>query len=295
MRSAGKPMSSRQMRSASSSSSWTVTHSRLGVDADDLGVEVPREADRVGLEVVAEAEVAEHLEEREVAVGAADVVEVVVLAARADALLHRDRPLVRRRLVAGEVALERDHARDREEQRRVDRDHARRRHLRVAARDEEIDEGASKLVGSGRTSLTTSNSGYCPALANEAPLELRLASAHRVAALVDGGPHRCRSSGRRPRSARSAAATRRSRRMIAHDEPSPSSEADEEPEQALEHLRRPLRGARPFGCGPGRRGWLTFAESVGGARDAGAERHRLDDRRRERLVGHASARRRPRR
>ena len=104
MRSAGKPTSSRQMRSASSSSSCTVTHSRLGVESEHVGDELPRPRDRVGLEVVAEAEVAEHLEEREVAVRAADVVEVVVLAAGAHALLRRRRPLVRRRLLADEVA-----------------------------------------------------------------------------------------------------------------------------------------------------------------------------------------------
>ena len=83
----------------------------VGVEAEHLGVELPGERDRLGLEVVAEAEVAEHLEEREVAVRAADVVEVVVLAAGPDALLARRGPRVRRRLLAGEVRLERDHAR----------------------------------------------------------------------------------------------------------------------------------------------------------------------------------------
>ena len=47
-----------------------------------LGEELPRERDRLFFEVVAEAEVAEHLEERVVARGDADVLEVVVLAAR---------------------------------------------------------------------------------------------------------------------------------------------------------------------------------------------------------------------
>src|SRR5204863_7648307 len=63
-----------------------------------LGQELPREADRVALEVIAEAEVAEHLEEREMARGVADVLEVVVLAARAHAALRargaRDRALL---------------------------------------------------------------------------------------------------------------------------------------------------------------------------------------------------------
>ncbi len=151
IRSTGNPMSSRQIRSASSSSSCTVTHSRPASNREHLGVELPREADRVGFEVVAEAEVAEHLEEREVTVGAADVVEVVVLATGPYALLHRDGTRERRRLVAGEVALERDHARHGEQQRGIDRDHAGRRDRDVAARLEELREGAPQLVGALRT------------------------------------------------------------------------------------------------------------------------------------------------
>jgi hypothetical protein len=77
----------------------------LGIQPEDLGVQLPRPPDRVGLEVVAEAEVAEHLEEREVPVGAADVVEVVVLATGAYAFLHRRRALEPRRLVADAVRL----------------------------------------------------------------------------------------------------------------------------------------------------------------------------------------------
>ena len=49
--------------------------------------EFPGEIDRILLEVIAEAEVAEHLEERMVARGVADVLEVVVLAAGAHAAL----------------------------------------------------------------------------------------------------------------------------------------------------------------------------------------------------------------
>ena len=55
----------------------------LGVEAEDLGRELPAEADRVVLEVVADREVAEHLEEGEVARGVADLVDV----GRAEALL----------------------------------------------------------------------------------------------------------------------------------------------------------------------------------------------------------------
>ena len=112
MRSAGSPTTSRQIFSASSSVSWTVTHSAIGVEPEHLGDELPRPTDRLGLEVVAEAEVAQHLEEREVPVRAADVVEVVVLAAGAHALLApTPRGGTAAALVADEVRLERHHAR----------------------------------------------------------------------------------------------------------------------------------------------------------------------------------------
>ena len=64
----------------------------VGVEAEDLGDELPRVRDGQLLEVVAEAEVAEHLEEDEVTGGAPDLVEVVVLAARPDALLRPTSP-----------------------------------------------------------------------------------------------------------------------------------------------------------------------------------------------------------
>ncbi len=72
---------------ASSSSSCTVTHSRLGVKAETLGDQLPGEADRAVLEVVAEGEVAQHLEEGQVPLVRADDVDV----GGAKALLHRDR------------------------------------------------------------------------------------------------------------------------------------------------------------------------------------------------------------
>ena len=78
---------------------------RLGVvvgdvdgDPDAVAVEpdrqheLPGPLDGVELVVVAEAPVAEHLEEGEVAAGAADLVDVVVLAGQAHALLDRRRP-----------------------------------------------------------------------------------------------------------------------------------------------------------------------------------------------------------
>ena len=60
--------------------------------AELLGDQRPGQLDRlVLLEIVAEGEIAEHLEEGVVARGVADIVEVVVLAAGAHALLRRGR------------------------------------------------------------------------------------------------------------------------------------------------------------------------------------------------------------
>src|SRR5436190_1727528 len=54
------------------------------IDVDD---ELPRELDCLSFEVIAERKIAEHLEEGEMARRPADVLEIVVLAARADAFL----------------------------------------------------------------------------------------------------------------------------------------------------------------------------------------------------------------
>ena len=124
----------------------------VAVEAEHLGDELPRPRDGVGLEVVAEAEVAEHLEEHEVPLRATDVVEVVVLAAGAGALLHGHRSRVRRSLVAGEVRLERHHAGHREQDRRIVRDQAGRGNRRVPALGEEGAERSAQLVG-GRGAL----------------------------------------------------------------------------------------------------------------------------------------------
>ena len=61
-----------------------------------LGDQVPGELDRALLEVVAEREIAEHLEEGEMARGVADIVEVVVLAAGAHAFLRGGGALIGR-------------------------------------------------------------------------------------------------------------------------------------------------------------------------------------------------------
>mmetsp|Transcript_18016 Transcript_18016/g.57622 ORF Transcript_18016/g.57622 Transcript_18016/m.57622 type:complete len:812 (+) Transcript_18016:860-3295(+) len=104
-----------------------------------VGQQVPRPRDRLALEVVPERPVAQHLEERVVVHVLAHVVQVVVLAASADALLRVARatkPSQRTARVhlAQEDGLELVHASVREQQRRVlQRHHRRGSHERVLA------------------------------------------------------------------------------------------------------------------------------------------------------------------
>jgi len=79
-----------------------------------LREKIPREDDGLLLEVIAEAEVAQHLEEGVMPRRGAHVLEVVVLAADAHALLRRGGALVRPGLPAREHILELDHPRVRE-------------------------------------------------------------------------------------------------------------------------------------------------------------------------------------
>ena len=127
----------------------------LGIDRDPelfggqhevLRQELPGEVDGVMLEVVAEREVAEHLEERVVAGGVADVVKVVVLAAGADALLGRRGAGVRALVEAEEHVLELVHAGVREEKRRVmGGDDRARGDDRVALAFVEVQKGAANV------------------------------------------------------------------------------------------------------------------------------------------------------
>ena len=119
------------------------------VDAEPLraGDELPGEADRVFLEVVAEAEVAEHLEERVMPGGVADVLEIVVLAAGAHALLRGGRTGVGPPVTTGEDFLELHHAGVGEQQRGIVAGHQRaRRHDLVALLAEIFQEAAAQFV-----------------------------------------------------------------------------------------------------------------------------------------------------
>ena len=123
-------------------------HQAVGGDPQRLGGQLPGEPDRVPLEVIAKAEVPEHLEEGVVAGGRADVLQVVVLPADPHAFLHRDRAPVRSLLQAEEDILELDHPGVREQQRRIARRHERGAgHPGVALGFEVPEEGLTDLVG----------------------------------------------------------------------------------------------------------------------------------------------------
>jgi hypothetical protein len=122
----------------------------LGRDLEVAGEEIPGELDCLALEVVAEAEVAEHLEERVVARGPANLLEVVVLACDPEDTLVVGGPVVAPCLRAGEDILELDHPGVREQEGLVaGRDEARAGHDGVAALREELEEAAADL-GSGQ-------------------------------------------------------------------------------------------------------------------------------------------------
>ena len=119
----------------------------LGRDLIDLGDQVPGELDGQRLEIIAEREVPQHLEEGVVAGGVADIVQVVVLAAGAHALLRGGGAAVGPLFHAGEDVLELHHAGIGEHQGRVVARHqGRRRHNGVAVLGEELEEGGPDLV-----------------------------------------------------------------------------------------------------------------------------------------------------
>src|SRR5690606_1719811 len=123
-------------------------HQALRLDAEPLLArnEIPGVADRVLLEIVAEAEITQHLEERVMPGCVADVLEIVVLAARTDTALRARGTRVAALLFAEKYVFELHHAGVREQQRRVVGGHERaRRHDLVAAFLEELQEERTKL------------------------------------------------------------------------------------------------------------------------------------------------------
>ena len=115
------------------------------VEADPLGArqEFPRPVDGLGLEIVAEREVAEHFKVRAVARGVADVLDV----AGADALLTGGHAVARGLLLAGEERLHRRHTGVDEQQRRVVlRDQGKAGQAQMAFRLKKVQEHFPQLI-----------------------------------------------------------------------------------------------------------------------------------------------------
>ncbi len=118
----------------------------VGRDAEVLSQQLPGPMDGFALEVVAEAPVAQHLEERMRTGLPADLLEIVVLARHAQAALRVHGSLVRACLDAAQHILELHHAAVGEEQRLVPGGHeAGAGHHRVAPRSEEVQEALADL------------------------------------------------------------------------------------------------------------------------------------------------------
>ena len=118
----------------------------VGRQAVDLGEQFPAPGDRLFLEVVAKAPVAQHLEEGVVARGVAHVLEVVVLAAGAQAGLHAGRAHVGALVAAQEHVLELHHTAVGEHQCRVVARHQRAAgHDGVALALEEVEEALADV------------------------------------------------------------------------------------------------------------------------------------------------------
>ena len=147
MRDSGRPAIFFQRLNASSSSEIDGDQQPVLRQAVVLGDQVPGELDRALLEIVAEREVAEHLEEGVMPRGVADIVEVVVLAAGAHAFLRGGRARIGPLLKAGEDVLELHHARIGEHQCRVVARHKRRRrHHFVAVLGKIVEKRRPDLV-----------------------------------------------------------------------------------------------------------------------------------------------------
>ena len=110
-------------------------------NSERAGHEIPREMNRFALEVIAEAEIAEHLEKSVMPRRVADILQIVVLAAGAHAALRARGARIVARLLAEKHILELHHAGIGEQQRRiVARDERTRRHDRMAVLAEKLQE-----------------------------------------------------------------------------------------------------------------------------------------------------------
>ena len=120
----------------------------VGGQAPFLRQQRPCVEDRLLLEVVAEAEIAEHLEEGMMPRGVADIVEIIVLAACAHAFLAAGGARRWRGFEPGKDVLERHHPGVDEHQCRIVVGHQRRAgHDLVVGAAEEFEERAADIVG----------------------------------------------------------------------------------------------------------------------------------------------------
>jgi hypothetical protein len=118
----------------------------IGWDLEVLGQQFPGPADRLALEVVAEAPVAQHLEEGVVTSRAPNLFEVVVLAGDAQTALVVSGPDIAPLLPPGQDVLELDHPGVGKQQSLVRRGHERGAgHHGMAAFGEELDISAANL------------------------------------------------------------------------------------------------------------------------------------------------------
>ena len=106
--------------------------------------------DRLLLEIIAKTEIAQHLEKRVVPRGVADIVQIVVLAAGADAFLRADSAGVWTLFLAGEDVLELHHPGIGEHQGGIVARHQRRAFDDLVATTVEIiEEGGADVVAAG--------------------------------------------------------------------------------------------------------------------------------------------------
>ena len=118
----------------------------FGRQLEVFGQKFPSVLDCIALEVVTEAEVTQHFEERVVTSRVTDVVQVVVLTAGTDTLLSRRCTRVSALVKTQEHVLELVHTSIREQKRRViTRDHGAGMHNRVTFALEELQEGLTNL------------------------------------------------------------------------------------------------------------------------------------------------------
>ncbi len=119
-------------------------------DLELFGQQFPGKTDRISFEIVAKAEVAEHLEKRVVARRIADIVQVIMLTARAHTFLRRSRTHIITFLLSGEQVLELHHARVHKHQSRIIARHQRRAgHHLVISFFTEIQKCVTNVVYAG--------------------------------------------------------------------------------------------------------------------------------------------------